>query len=164
MHQRGASGIDGLFAGAAGVRAVTDARTPVVLLLGDVSAAHDLGSLSLCARAEAPLVLVVVHNAGGRIFAELPLGRRAADDPALAQAFTEHFLTAPTADFVRVAEAVGVRAVRVHTAGQWEAALAEALRTAGATLVEAVVPPEDGGRRRASLASAVGAVLEATTR
>jgi hypothetical protein len=52
----------------------------------------------------------------------------------------------------------------VHTAGQWEAALAEALRTAGATLVEAVVPPEDGGRRRASLASAVGAALEATTR
>lgn len=164
MHQRGASGIDGLFAGAAGVRAVTDAGTPVALLLGDVSAAHDLASLSLCARAEAPLVLVVVHNAGGRIFAELPLGRRAADDPALAQAFTEHFLTAPTADFVRVAEAVGVRAVRVHTAGQWEAALAEALRTAGATLVEAVVPPEDGGRRRASLASAVGAALEATRR
>ena len=42
LTQRGAAGIDGLIASAAGA---TRAGAPVLLVLGDVSFAHDLGGL-----------------------------------------------------------------------------------------------------------------------
>ncbi len=161
LHQRGASGIDGLVAGAAGVRSVTPEERPVVLLLGDVSAAHDLGGLAVCPHAGGGLVIVLVNNDGGRIFAELPLARRAAEDPALGRAFAEHFLTAPRVDFERVAEAVGVRFVRGETATEYTEALGAALGRPGTTLIEAVVPPEDATRRRAELVATVRAALEA---
>jgi len=160
LHQRGASGIDGLLAGAAGVRATTARERPVVLLLGDVSAAHDLGSLAVCRQHHGPLVLVLVNNAGGRIFAELPLGRRAATDPALGRAFVDHFLTAPQVDFVRVAEALGLRSTRVTTASAYSQALTEALGHPGTTVVEARVDPDDATGRRASLVATVRAALE----
>jgi 2-succinyl-5-enolpyruvyl-6-hydroxy-3-cyclohexene-1-carboxylate synthase len=76
LHQRGAAGIDGLVAGAAGARSVI--TPPLALLLGDVSLLHDVGGLAAAATVHGPLAIVVVHNDGGRIFERLPLGR----DPA----------------------------------------------------------------------------------
>lgn len=85
--QRGVNGIDGLVAGAIGV--ARGRRTPTLLLVGDVTFAHDAASLALL-RASAhvvgateepgegprtPLVIVVVDNSGGQIFDHLPLGR-----------------------------------------------------------------------------------------
>ena len=69
LHQRGLSGIDGLIAGAAG--ASVGANETVTLLLGDVSALHDLGGLML-ARGN-PVRIVIVHDDGGRIFEKLPI-------------------------------------------------------------------------------------------
>ena len=48
LHQRGANGIDGLVAGAAGVARATG--RPTALLLGDQSLLHDLGGLACCRR------------------------------------------------------------------------------------------------------------------
>src|SRR6185436_13478530 len=68
LAQRGANGIDGLIAGAAG--AASTGR-PTLLVLGDVSFAHDAGALLLARGARAPLAIVVIDNRGGRIFDQL---------------------------------------------------------------------------------------------
>lgn len=64
---RGASGIDGNIASAAGLAA----DAPTVAVIGDLTAQHDLGSLALLQRH--PLVLIVVNNGGGGIFDFLPV-------------------------------------------------------------------------------------------
>ncbi|MBT1445225.1 2-succinyl-5-enolpyruvyl-6-hydroxy-3-cyclohexene-1-carboxylic-acid synthase [Shewanella sp. JM162201] len=68
---RGASGIDGLIASACGV--ARDKGRPTTLVLGDLSALHDLNSLALARDAESPLVIVVLNNDGGNIFNLLPV-------------------------------------------------------------------------------------------
>jgi 2-succinyl-5-enolpyruvyl-6-hydroxy-3-cyclohexene-1-carboxylate synthase len=131
LTQRGAAGIDGLIASAAGA---TRAGKPVVLVLGDVSFAHDLGGLLAARIATAPLVIVVIDNGGGRIFAGLPVARTGA------AAFEHHFLTAPAIDPAAVAAALGVRAVTAASPVAMSAALAGALATSGPTLIHAPVP------------------------
>jgi 2-succinyl-5-enolpyruvyl-6-hydroxy-3-cyclohexene-1-carboxylate synthase len=65
---RGVSGIDGNVATAAGLAAGLD--RPVLAVVGDVALFHDLNSLWLAARHG--LVVLVINNGGGAIFAELP--------------------------------------------------------------------------------------------
>lgn len=68
---RGASGIDGLIASGCGVAA--HEGKPTTLIIGDISALHDLNSLALARQATAPLVIVILNNDGGSIFNILPV-------------------------------------------------------------------------------------------
>lgn len=83
---RGASGIDGLIATAAGI-AKANTR-PVLAVIGDVSALHDLNSLALTNDIQSPLLVIIVNNSGGNIFNLLP----AADHPEINSKFfrTDH--------------------------------------------------------------------------
>jgi 2-succinyl-5-enolpyruvyl-6-hydroxy-3-cyclohexene-1-carboxylate synthase len=101
ISQRGAAGIDGLIASAAGA---TLAGAPVTLVLGDVSFVHDLGGLVAARAARAPLAIVVIDNGGGQIFAGLPVA-----NAGLGEAFERHWLTPTGVDPVAVAAALGVR-------------------------------------------------------
>lgn len=67
---RGASGIDGLIATAAGVRRATG--KPTLAIVGDISALYDLNSLALLRESAASMVLIIVNNNGGQIFSLLP--------------------------------------------------------------------------------------------
>ncbi len=68
---RGASGIDGTIATAAGYARALE--QPVTALVGDLAALHDLNSLGLLRDLPAPVVLVVINNDGGGIFHFLPV-------------------------------------------------------------------------------------------
>ena len=136
LCQRGACGIDGLVAGAAG--AASAARRPTAAILGDVSFAHDLGGLAAARAAGAPLALVVIDNGGGRIFEQLPV----AAAPGGAEVLERFFVTPPGLDLAAAAAAFGVAYKRVADA----ASLAGAVRAAlsgpgGATVVHALVAP-----------------------
>ncbi|MBU0982519.1 MAG: 2-succinyl-5-enolpyruvyl-6-hydroxy-3-cyclohexene-1-carboxylic-acid synthase [candidate division Zixibacteria bacterium] len=70
---RGASGIDGTIASAAGYAAGLNKH--VVLLIGDTAALHDLNSLALVAKLPTPVTIIIVNNDGGGIFEQLPISR-----------------------------------------------------------------------------------------
>lgn len=68
---RGASGIDGLIATAAGVQ--QGRQQPLLCLIGDTSLLYDLNSLALLSQTSQPCVVVVLNNDGGGIFDMLPV-------------------------------------------------------------------------------------------
>jgi 2-succinyl-5-enolpyruvyl-6-hydroxy-3-cyclohexene-1-carboxylate synthase len=133
LTQRGAAGIDGLIASAAGA---TCAGAPVLLVLGDVSFAHDLGGLLAARCALAPLAILVIDNRGGQIFAGLPLARA---QPGAA--FERHWITAPEIDPAAIAAALGIRATTAASPAGAATAIARALDTAGVTVIHAPVSP-----------------------
>ena len=148
LAQRGASGIDGLTAGAAGTASV--ATEPVVLLTGDVSFLHDLDGLMLGAAARVPLVVVVVNNGGGRIFEQLPVARSAS------AALIRHFTTPQSFDLEHAARLFGHAFERVQTRQAFATAFKAACGRTGCSVIDAIVPPhgaaEDAARVLAALA------------
>jgi len=132
IAQRGASGIDGLIASAAGA---TRAGHPVLLVLGDVSFAHDVGGLLAARAASAPLAIVVIDNGGGQIFAGLPIAKTALPT------FERDFTTPPELDPVAVATAFGARGVLAGSPAAVATAVAGALETPGVTVIHAPVSP-----------------------
>jgi len=131
LTQRGAAGIDGLIASAAGA---TSAGRPVLLVLGDVSFAHDLGGLLAARCARAPLAILVIDNRGGQIFAGLPF---ATAQPGAA--FERHWITAPELDPAAVAAALGLRSTTAASPAAAAAAIAAALGAPGVTVIHAPV-------------------------
>jgi 2-succinyl-5-enolpyruvyl-6-hydroxy-3-cyclohexene-1-carboxylate synthase len=71
---RGASGIDGTVATAAGF--AQGSSRPITLLVGDLALLHDLNSLAMIR--DLPVVVVVLNNDGGAIFSFLPVARQKA--------------------------------------------------------------------------------------
>lgn len=68
---RGASGIDGLIATVAGISRTTD--SPVLTVVGDISALYDLNSLALLRDSSLPpMAILIINNNGGSIFSMLP--------------------------------------------------------------------------------------------
>jgi 2-succinyl-5-enolpyruvyl-6-hydroxy-3-cyclohexene-1-carboxylate synthase len=131
LTQRGAAGIDGSIASAAGA---TCAEHPVLLVLGDVSFAHDLGGLLAARCARAPLAILVIDNRGGQIFAGLPIARA---QPGAA--FERHWITAPEIDPTAIAAALGVPATTAASPATAATAIARALETPGVTVIHAPV-------------------------
>jgi 2-succinyl-5-enolpyruvyl-6-hydroxy-3-cyclohexene-1-carboxylate synthase len=131
LTQRGAAGIDGSIASAAGA---TCAGHPVLLVLGDVSFAHDLGGLLAARSARAALAILVIDNRGGQIFAGLPIARA---QPGAA--FERHWITAPELDPTAIAAALGVPATTAASPAAAATAIARALAGAGVTVIHAPV-------------------------
>lgn len=147
LHQRGAAGIDGLIAGAAGARTVLEG--PLTVLLGDVAALHDAGGLAAAAAVKGPLAIVVIHNDGGRIFERLPLGR----DPALAEDCETLFVAGHGRAFDGLAATFGLGYARVDTPDALGGALNEALAADRPMLIEARVAAGGSAARAALLAA-----------
>jgi 2-succinyl-5-enolpyruvyl-6-hydroxy-3-cyclohexene-1-carboxylate synthase len=123
-------------AGAAG--AASADRGPSALILGDVSLAHDVGSLALASSVASPLVLVVIDNRGGRLFETLPIAAsaRAAGQEAR---FSELFLTPPRLELAAACAAFGVSYARAESRDALSRAVRRACARGGCTLIHAVV-------------------------
>lgn len=153
LAQRGAAGIDGLIAGAAGSAAASG--RPTLLLLGDVSFQHDVGGLAAAASVATPLAIVVIDNGGGRLFELLPVHGL----PEAGQVFERFFLTPPGVSVGDAAGAFGVRSTVATGRRDIQAAIRACFDGAGSAAVIDV--PVDGGAAQASrrLAHALDAWL-----
>jgi len=100
---RGASGIDGLLATATGYAAGLKKTTTV--LIGDLSALHDLNSLSLVAKSPWPLIVLIINNQGGHIFDLLPIRE--------SKHFEQFFATPHEYQFENAAKMFGIAYRRV---------------------------------------------------
>nr|WP_111874318.1 2-succinyl-5-enolpyruvyl-6-hydroxy-3-cyclohexene-1-carboxylic-acid synthase [Aeromonas bivalvium] len=129
MTNRGASGIDGLIATAYGFAQTS--QEPTTLLLGDLSALHDLNSLALLTKAQSPLVVIILNNDGGSIFRMLPVPR--------GELLENYYRLPHGLDFAQAAAMFGLGYRAPATLAEFEQSYAAALEK-GVTLIEIKVP------------------------
>jgi 2-succinyl-5-enolpyruvyl-6-hydroxy-3-cyclohexene-1-carboxylate synthase len=125
LSNRGANGIDGTVSTAFGLAAASTG--PVVLLIGDVALAHDIGGLIAAKRLGLDLTIVLLNNDGGGIFHFLPVSGET-------DAFEEHVATPHGLDFAKAAELYGLGYAEAQTAAE----LGDAIRAghSGTRLIE----------------------------
>jgi 2-succinyl-5-enolpyruvyl-6-hydroxy-3-cyclohexene-1-carboxylate synthase len=124
LSNRGANGIDGVVASAAGAAHATG--RPTVVLIGEIALSHDVGGLLAARRAGIDLTIVCVNNGGGGIFDFLPVAEHAD-----AAAYDRHVATATEVDLAALAALAGIP----HRLASTPAELASAL-AAGPGLIE----------------------------
>jgi 2-succinyl-5-enolpyruvyl-6-hydroxy-3-cyclohexene-1-carboxylate synthase len=133
LCNRGANGIDGIVSSAFGAAAANGG--PVVLLIGDVALAHDIGGLLAAKRLDLKLTIVLIDNGGGGIFDFLPVAEN-----GLAREqdiFTRHIATPTGLDFADAAKLYGLGHERAEDVPGFRAALEQALDGERSCIVEA---------------------------
>jgi len=124
---RGASGIDGIMATAAGFK--TGLNKPVTLLIGDLAFLHDLNSLAMLKQLKYPLVIIILNNNGGKIFSHLPIAQK---NPHFEYYFkTPHHLT-----FHNAAEMFDLNYARPETKKEFIQTYTIALKSNVSTIIE----------------------------
>ncbi len=126
LSNRGANGIDGTVSAAFGAAAA--AEGPVVLLIGDVALAHDVGGLLAGTRLGLDLTIVAINNDGGGIFHFLPIAEQR-------DAFEQHVATPHGLDLSRIAAAYGARHHRVADTATFDELLARELVNPGSAII-----------------------------
>ena len=122
---RGASGIDGTVATAAGF--ARGLGRPVTLLIGDLALLHDLNSLAMLRDVHA--IVVVLNNDGGGIFSFLPVARHE-------KLFEPYFGTPQGVGFEPAAGMFGLGYERPATAEDFVESYREACARGSSTLIE----------------------------
>ncbi len=150
LSNRGANGIDGTVSSAFGAVAATG--RPVVLLIGDVALAHDIGGLLAARRLELPLTIVLLNNDGGGIFHFLPVAGEA-------DAFEQHVATPHGLDFSRAAELYGLGYQRPPNVDALREAVARSMTSADAQLIEIRTEREANLELHRQIAEAVATTL-----
>jgi 2-succinyl-5-enolpyruvyl-6-hydroxy-3-cyclohexene-1-carboxylate synthase len=154
LCNRGANGIDGTVSSAFGVAAHDEdapvagggpvgGANPVVLLIGDVALAYDIGGLLAARRLGLRLTIVLIDNGGGGIFDFLPIARasmgREPDQGAPGtdeDIFTRHVSTPTGLDFAAAAALYGLDHELAGNVADFRAALERALAGERSSIVE----------------------------
>jgi 2-succinyl-5-enolpyruvyl-6-hydroxy-3-cyclohexene-1-carboxylate synthase len=126
LSNRGANGIDGTVSSAFGVAA---SGRPVVLLIGDVALAHDIGGLLAARRLGLELTIVVLNNDGGGIFNFLAIS----DD---AEVFAQHIATPHGLDFEHAAALYGLVYQQATTTNELQTMLRTSIGSGRCTIIE----------------------------
>ena len=148
---RGASGIDGTIAAAAGF--ARGLGSSVTLITGDVAFLHDLNSLGLVHTLEAPMVIVLLNNDGGGIFSFLPIAEHA-------DVFERCFGTPHGMTFEHAASLFGLDYARPTSGDEFVRAYEGARRRTGATLIEVQTRRRENYDLHASLRDAALKCIE----
>jgi 2-succinyl-5-enolpyruvyl-6-hydroxy-3-cyclohexene-1-carboxylate synthase len=132
LCNRGANGIDGIVSSAFGAAAAN--RGPLVLLIGDVALAHDIGGLLATTRLDLKLTIVLLDNGGGGIFDFLPV---AANELAREHdIYTRHIATPTGLAFADAAKLYGLGHERAEDLPGFRAALERGLDSERSCIVE----------------------------
>ncbi|MFN3189708.1 MAG: 2-succinyl-5-enolpyruvyl-6-hydroxy-3-cyclohexene-1-carboxylic-acid synthase [Aureliella sp.] len=123
---RGASGIDGLLATAVGY--ANGLERPTTVLIGDLSALHDLNSFSLVSNSATPMIILVVNNQGGHIFDLLPIRS--------SPHFEQYFNTPHDYRFAGAAEMFGLPYLRATDMQSFRASYDHALAQSRSHVIE----------------------------
>jgi 2-succinyl-5-enolpyruvyl-6-hydroxy-3-cyclohexene-1-carboxylate synthase len=175
LCNRGANGIDGTVSSAFG--AAAHGAGPVVLLIGDVALAYDIGGLLAATRLGLKLTIVLIDNGGGGIFDFLPvasasMGRERVADPDQPplrdtlgggegdeDIYTRHIATPTGLDFAKAAALYGLTHEHVRTVASFRDALERALSLrAGSTIVHAKTERANNTNLHRRIWSAVASV------
>ncbi|EPT9327222.1 2-succinyl-5-enolpyruvyl-6-hydroxy-3-cyclohexene-1-carboxylic-acid synthase [Vibrio alginolyticus] len=146
---RGASGIDGLFATASGVQRARG--NPLLVYIGDTAALYDLNSLALFSHNKLPAVLVVTNNDGGAIFDMLPVPpeRR-----------TTYYQMPHGYQFEHAAKQFGLAYLHVSTLEQFQSSVKEHLcHGQGTLLVEVQTPSNQAAETLKAFNKSLNALL-----
>lgn len=123
---RGASGIDGTIATAAGF--AHGIEHPVTLLIGDLAFLHDLNSLALLGEGP-PVTVVVINNDGGGIFHFLPIEQQSAS-------FEKYFCTPHGIQFRHAAELFGLDYARPESLTEFIEMYRHAVSSGSSSVIE----------------------------
>ncbi len=123
---RGASGIDGVMASAVGFGIGHHELT--TLLIGDMSALHDLNSLHLVANSSQKMIIIIINNNGGGIFHFLPVSNH--------KDFEKYFATAIKVKFKAAAEMFGLNYSKPHTKQEFTNEYQNAINSEVSTIIE----------------------------
>ena len=127
LSNRGANGIDGTVSSAFGAAAA--GQGPVVLLIGDVALAHDIGGLMAALRLRLPLTAVLLNNDGGGIFHFLAVAGET-------DAFEEHVATPHGLEFSRAAGLYGCKYRHADTLAALRDAVDSSIAGDATTIIE----------------------------
>lgn len=125
---RGVSGIEGNIATAIGL--TDDSKKPTILILGDISALHDLSSLPIFSTEKKNLKIIVMNNGGGKIFSHLSIK----DEKKTLESIT----TKTEANFLMVAKSFGLDYTQIKNERTIKA-LHHALLSKRPSLIEVVL-------------------------
>jgi 2-succinyl-5-enolpyruvyl-6-hydroxy-3-cyclohexene-1-carboxylate synthase len=150
LSNRGANGIDGTVSAAFGAAAVGEG--PVVLLIGDVALAHDIGGLLAARRLDLALTIVLLNNDGGGIFHFLAVAGEG-------EAFEEHIATPHGLDFAHAAKLYGCRDERPESVEQLRLSVDAALGATATTIIEVRTNRVENLALHRRVAEAVAAAL-----
>ncbi len=126
--------------------AIACPERPVLALIGDGSAMYTIQSLWTMAREKLDVTAIIFNNASYSVL-NVELERVGADRIG-PKALSQLDLRKPVLDFARLAQGMGVHAVRVDAAEDFCKALEYALAHPGPHLIEALVPESLGGAKR----------------
>ena len=128
---------------------------PVIALVGDGSAMYTVQALWTMAREQLHVISIIFNNAAYSVL-NIELERVGAGEPG-PRSRAQLDLGGPQLDFARLAQGMGVHAVRADTAEAFCTALEYALATPGPHLIEALVPESIAGAKRKVLPWVLGA-------
>jgi len=143
---RGASGIDGIIASAAGYAKGLD--KPVTLMIGDLAALHDMNSLAMLRDLSVPLVIVVLNNGGGAIFSFLPIAE-------FKEGFEKFWGTPHSYTLAGVASTFELNYSQPMDMAHFKKAYAQALKSQTSTIIEIITSREENLRLHQSLSQTI---------
>lgn len=124
---RGASGIDGTIASSAGFSFAR--KRMVTAVIGDLSALHDLNSISLLSSEGVKVILIIINNDGGGIFSFLPIS-------AYPETFERYFGVPHGYNFGNVAKMFGIDYSIVQTPNELKKTYQSTLKKGVSKIIE----------------------------
>ncbi len=124
---RGASGIDGTIAAAAGYASGLD--KPVTLIIGDIAFIHDINSLTHLKNISKQIVIVLLNNKGGGIFSFLPIA-------GFPEVFEEYFGTPHEYTFRKAAEQFDCDYYNPNTMKEFDSIYKSVLKSGSSAIIE----------------------------